>query len=129
MAIGTELWIAQSYGTVKNGNVEFDNSVGIFDGINDSSSGTQSFNQNSHYGIYQLGIQTLPGIKIKLGSNSSNSVRVGQTGIFELNLNERLPLDTPIIFENLDILTRNSGDNNNYCLIDVIYYKRVEGAE
>lgn len=105
----------------------------IFEG-RDVKDGTFTFG-GTGYNIYQLGVQTLPGVKIQLGessgssstsgtSGSSGAVVVGQTGIFELNLNGMVPITTEVTLTNLgDILTTNSGDNVGYCIIDVIYQK------
>ena len=102
----------------------------------DPTGETYTFGGNG-YNIYQLGVQTLPGLSITIGENSGSSsgigltsssgpIYVGQTGIFELNLNGKVPVDTQITINNLDILTSNMGDNVNYCIIDVVYYK-VQG--
>lgn len=103
----------------------------IFSNINTEE---HSFS-GENYNIYQLGIQSVPGLQINLGQNNG-TVRIGQTGIFELNLSNLSPLKGTITLTNLKSALANTYDkdsgtfsgNCNYCLIDVIYSKN-DGKE
>ena len=68
--------------------------------------------------ITQLGIQTLPGIRVYLNNNIENPVIIGSTGIYELNL-EGISEITNIYFDSqsLSLIEDNS---NAYLIIDVI---------
>lgn len=68
--------------------------------------------------ISKLGIQSLPGTKFYL-NNSSSPIIIGQTGIFELDLNKQ----TEIIALQFDAKSIQAiNDNiNAYLIIDVIY--------
>lgn len=88
----------------------------------------------SNINIYQLGVQTVPGVKMQLNNNITGTtgvgsmggtVIVGQTGIFELNLAERTPVNQ-IAFTNLLSVFQSRGDNVNYLIVDLIY-EEIEG--
>lgn len=68
--------------------------------------------------ITQLGIQALPGMKFYL-NNSTNPIIIGQTGIYELNL-EGLAEINALSFdaESINAIIRN---DNAYLIIDTIY--------
>ena len=72
---------------------------------------------NRTYPIYQLGIQSLPGLKIQINDNGTEVV-VGQTGIFELNLLKATPI-YGFSLTNLEQMYENS--TTMYVLIDVVY--------
>ena len=72
--------------------------------------------------IIQLGIQTLPGMKIYL-NNHTNPIIVGQTGIYELNV-DGISYITDLRFSSDTLATINNNTNNAYLIIDYIY----EGA-
>ena len=103
----------------------------IFSGI---TTGKHSFS-GENYNIYQLGIQSAPGLQVNLGQNGG-TIRIGQTGIFELNLSNLSPLKGAVTLPNLENVLANTYDkdsetfsgNCNYCLIDVIYVKN-DGKE
>lgn len=68
--------------------------------------------------ISKLGIQSLPGTKFYL-NNSSSPIIVGNTGIFELDLNKQTEIIS-LRFDPKSIQAIN--DNiNAYLIIDVIY--------
>ena len=56
--------------------------------------------------LIQLGIQTLPGITFYLNGNNTRPILIGNTGIYELNLN------------NLSQITSLAFDSNSMDLID-----------
>lgn len=73
--------------------------------------------------IIQLGIQSLPGTKFYL-NNSTNPIIIGQTGIYELNL-EGMSEITALTFDAKSI-SAISNNNNAYLIVDIIYEKRGE---
>ena len=99
---------------------------GIFSGISESKDliitvGDSSGNKK--YNIYQLGIQTLPGVSFTINNivamnSQSSGIIIGQTGIFELNLKDGIPINT-VTFNNLNPLTTQ--DDIGYLIIDVVY--------
>lgn len=72
------------------------------------------------YPIVQLGIQTLPGVKVFI-NNHSTPIVIGSTGIYELNV-DGLSRISNISF---DINSLNVIDNNSnaYIIVDYIYDK------
>lgn len=68
--------------------------------------------------IVQLGIQSLPGTKFYL-NNSINPIIIGQTGIYELNL-EGLSEITALSFDRESVAAINR-NNNAYLIVDLIY--------
>lgn len=68
--------------------------------------------------ILQLGIQTLPGTKFYL-NGSNNPIIVGNTGIYELNLQGLTEINS-LQFDasSLSLIANN---NNAYLIIDIIY--------
>lgn len=79
-------------------------------------------NDQQKYSIYYLGIQSFAGLIFNINSNKTtaeSTIRLGQTGIFELNLFDSSPIEK-IKFENLNDLAK-SGMSTDYCLIDLIY--------
>lgn len=70
--------------------------------------------------ITQLGIQTLPGVKVYI-NNHTNPIIIGQTGIYELNV-DGLSNITDIKFdgESLNLINNST---NAYLIIDYIYEK------
>lgn len=71
--------------------------------------------------IVQLGIQTLPGMKVYI-NNHTNPVVVGQTGIYELNI-DGISYITDLRFDGQTLTTINNKTNNAYLIIDYIYEK------
>lgn len=66
--------------------------------------------------ILQLGIQTIPGAKFKL--NTGDSIIIGSTGIYELDLNNKTEI-TSLSFE---ASTLNFINNlKAYLIVDVVY--------
>ena len=86
--------------------------------INNLVSGSIFFQNSSLGAITQLGIQTLPGTKFYL-NNSANPVIIGQTGIYELDL-EGISEITAISFER-DSLSIINNIGNAYLIVDAIY--------
>ena len=111
--------------------LKYEKTDDIFSNI---STGEHSFS-GENYNIYQLGIQSAPGLQVNLGQNGG-TIRIGQTGIFELNLSNLSPLKGAVTLSNLENVLENTYDkdsetfsgNCNYCLIDVIYVKN-DGKE
>lgn len=70
--------------------------------------------------ITQLGIQTLPGVKVYI-NNHTSPIIIGQTGIYELNV-DGLSNITDIKFdgESLNLINNST---NAYLIIDYIYEK------
>ncbi len=68
--------------------------------------------------ITQLGIQTVPGVKFYL-NESDNSVMVGSTGIYELDL-EGISYITSIKFDkaSMNLINQNT---NAYLIVDILY--------
>lgn len=67
----------------------------------------------------QLGIQTLPGTRFYLNGNATRPILIGNTGIYELNLNN-LSQITSLSFDS-DSLDLIDGQENGKILIDMIY--------
>lgn len=126
------LYIAQARGRIKKNsdntnslNFEYSDTKsasGIFAGLTNTTTPTVG---GGSYKIYQFGLQTLPGVQFVINDNmveEQSTIRVGQTGIFELNLAESTPIQT-VEFQNLtDILSAARDDLNvGYIFIDVIY--------
>lgn len=68
--------------------------------------------------ISKLGIQSVPGTKFYL-NNSTNPIIIGNTGIFELDLNEQTEI-IALQFDNKSIDYINS-NINAYLIVDIIY--------
>lgn len=73
--------------------------------------------------IVQLGIQTLPGMKIYI-NNHTNPVVVGQTGIYELNV-DGISYITDLRFDYTTLNIINNNKSNTYLIIDYLYEKGV----
>lgn len=71
-----------------------------------------------YFPITRLGIQALPGTKFYL-NNNTNSVIVGMTGTYELNLDNKAEI-TALQFDNKSIMATRDNDNA-YIIIDIIY--------
>lgn len=71
--------------------------------------------------IVQLGIQTLPGMKVYI-NNHTNPIIVGQTGIYELNV-DGISYITDLRFDGQTLTTINNKTNNAYLIVDYIYEK------
>lgn len=69
--------------------------------------------------IIQIGVQTLPGMEIYINKNP-NPVIVGQTGIYELNL-EGISSIYELKFGITQLRTINNPTNNAYLIVDYIY--------
>lgn len=69
--------------------------------------------------IVQLGIQTLPGMKVYI-NNHTNPVIVGQTGIYELNV-DGISYITDLRFDGSTLSVINKNQNNAYLIIDYLY--------
>lgn len=107
-----DLYIAQAYGVVvldENGksSIAFSYDADIFKGIDSPDKGPDGTPNDlrtfsgSQYNIYQFSIQTAPGVEIILNENSSN-VKVGQTGIWEINLSSLTPICSVVGIKGLD---------------------------
>ena len=73
---------------------------------------------SSYTPMIQLGIQSLPGTKFYL-NGSHNPVIIGNTGIYELNI-EGLTEINSLQFD-ANSLTTISNNNNAYLIVDIIY--------
>lgn len=71
--------------------------------------------------IVQLGIQTLPGMKFYINEHP-NPVVVGQTGIYELNV-DGISYITRLRFDSETLNVINNNSNTAYLIIDYIYEK------
>lgn len=71
--------------------------------------------------IVQLGIQTLPGMKIFI-NNHTNPVVIGQTGIYELNV-DGISYITDLRFDSATLRVINSNQRNAYLIVDYLYEK------
>lgn len=119
--------------TDKDGNkkISIENSelnLNIFQNLSPVDNSEPSFG-GTNFKIYQLGIQSLPGLKFTINDNMTSAnanIVLGQTGIFELNLADATPVTT-VTFTNL--LDHLSLSDTNYCIIDVIYSYRGESSE
>ena len=78
---------------------------------------------NDCFPIIQLGIQSLPGTKFYL-NNSVESIIVGSTGIYELDLADGYEI-TALKFDSASLNLINDPTNSAYLIIDAIY--NVEG--
>lgn len=119
-----KLYIAQIYGKVIEGELQINvsdsgiSSVEGFSGINiNTDNGTLKIGEGKNLQFYQLGVQTRPGIQMQL-NGGAETTRIGQTGIFELNLGEDTPISA-ISFPNLAI--NLSASDINYILVDLVY--------
>lgn len=84
--------------------------------------------EDGKFKIYQIGIQSLPGVAFQINDNmtdANSTIRIGQTGIFELNLADATPI-TKLTFTNLGVL-QNS--DTNYLIIDVIFSVNSSSSE
>ena len=68
--------------------------------------------------IVQLGIQTLPGTKFYL-NGSNNPIIVGNTGIYELNVQGMTEISS-LQFDSTSLSLINS-NNNAYLIVDMLY--------
>ena len=73
--------------------------------------------------IVQLGIQTLPGMKIYI-NNHTNPIIVGQTGIYELNV-DGISYITDLRFDGTTLNIINRNQQNAYLIVDYLYEKEV----
>ena len=69
--------------------------------------------------IVQLGVQTLPGMKIYI-NNHTNPVIVGQTGIYELNV-DGMSYITDLRFDGSTLKIIDDSKSNAYLIIDYLY--------
>lgn len=76
---------------------------------------------HNHLPIIQLGVQTLPGMKIYI-NNHTNPVVVGQTGIYELNV-DGISHIMDLKFDGTTLNIINSEQSNAYLIVDYIYEK------
>ena len=74
---------------------------------------------SNHYPIIQLGVQTLPGMKIYINGHE-NPVIVGQTGIYELNV-DGITHITKLEFDGEVLNLIDSNNTNSYLIVDYIY--------
>lgn len=121
-------YIAQAYGYYSNSSLQWskeDSYSGSSLAFANLSGASPTVGGQAGVSIYYIGIQTLPGVQFTINDNITESgatIRVGQTGIFELNLMDETPIEK-LKFINLGNMLQEQDDdqNNNYCLIDVIY--------
>ena len=72
----------------------------------------------ANYRIIQLGIQSLPGTQFYL-NNSINSIIIGHTGIYELNV-DGLTEITSLKFD-LQSINAINGNANSFLIVDIVY--------
>ena len=70
--------------------------------------------------VSQLGIQGPPGIKFYINDNINNPIFLGDTGIYELDL-EGLGIIYQLNFDKSEMDTVITGVSENRLLIDIIY--------
>lgn len=63
--------------------------------------------------VIEIGVQTIPGVKFSLGTDNSNIVTIGSTGIYNLKVNKAVPINT------FTLKNKDSFDNF-YILVDII---------
>ena len=78
---------------------------------------------SSYMPIIQLGIQSIPGTKFYL-NGSNNPIIIGNTGIYELDL-EGLSQINSLQFDANSVIFINS-NQSAYLIIDIIYEKEEE---
>lgn len=83
------------------------------------TSGSVFFNSSNLLSIAALGIQTMPGVKFYL-NDSVDSIIVGSTGIYELNLNENFEI-TSLKFDSTSLDLIDDPSNSAYLIIDIVY--------
>ena len=69
--------------------------------------------------IVQLGVQTLPGMKIYI-NHHTNPVIVGQTGVYELNV-DGISYITDLCFDGSTLNVINKNQSNAYLIVDYLY--------
>ena len=77
-----------------------------------------AFSREFGRGVYQLGIQALPGTKFKL-NNSPGWIILGTNGIFDLNLANKARI-TSLCFE-ADSVAKLRQNNGLILLVDIVY--------
>lgn len=70
------------------------------------------------YPIYQLGIQTLPGVRFKL-NYSNDYAYIGQSGVFELDLQGQVEINS-LQFYRASMKTIDENPSA-YLIVDVVY--------
>ena len=83
------------------------------------TSGSVFFNSGNLISIASLGIQTLPGVKFYL-NDSVDSIIVGSTGIYELNLADSYEV-TSLRFDSESLSLIGDSSNSAYLIIDIVY--------
>lgn len=74
--------------------------------------------------IVQLGVQTIPGMKIYI-NNHDRPVVVGQTGIYEISV-DGMTYITSLQFDNESLSLIDNNQSNLYLIVDILY--EGEGA-
>ena len=69
--------------------------------------------------IVQLGIQTLPGMKVYINSHDKPVV-IGQTGIYELSV-DGMSYITNLAFDPITLSLINKNQTNTYLIVDFLY--------
>ena len=78
----------------------------------------------SYMPIIQLGVQGLPGTELYL-NNSRDSVVIGSTGIYELDL-QGLAEITSLSFDNDTLNLIDEEQGQNFLLVDIIYEQKED---
>lgn len=77
-----------------------------------------------HMPILQLGIQTLPGVKIHINSQTSTPVIIGATGIYELDLSNNVEINS--LYIDAFSMENIQSNPNSYLIIDTVYESEGE---
>lgn len=76
-----------------------------------------------YYPIYQIGIQTIPGVRFKL-NNSNDYAYIGQSGVFELDLKGQVEINSLIFSKNsMALIDENE---SAYLIVDIVYDGKEE---
>lgn len=73
---------------------------------------------NGYYPIYQLGIQTLPGVRFKI-NKSNDYAYVSHSGVFELDLKGQVEIDRLCFYrQSMREIDQNPAA---YLIVDIVY--------
>ena len=115
--MGKQLKQYRYYGTKDNLNSNLNSPSNI--NKQNLVTGSIFFNSGNLLSIASLGIQTWPGVKFYL-NDSVDSVIIGSTGMYELNINEDYEI-TSLRFDSTSIDLIDDKSNSAYLIIDIVY--------
>ena len=77
--------------------------------------------------IFQLGVQTLPGVQFSIAQDPAILITIGSTGIYEINVENFSTIETiKFTSESIDLIDSNP---TTFLIIDVIGVKGSGGVE